>query len=131
MAYITKRIDTKNDLTVFTVTGKVPAGEIIAAIRDFFEAAVTSNVCWDFSESDLSEIKTPDVKLIADLSSKYTYKRPSGKTAIVGTDDFTYGLLRMYEIIKDCSELPILTQAFRSIEEAYEWLTGTRAAGDE
>ena len=54
MGNITKKIDAENDLTVFIVAGKVTADELIAAIHDFYESAVTSNVLWDLtSESSL------------------------------------------------------------------------------
>ncbi len=123
MTQISKIIDTPNDLTVFEVAGKVVAGEIVDAIREFYEDDATSNVIWDFSGGDLLEIRASDVELIASLSAEYAYKRSTGKTAIVGPDDLSYGLLRMYETIKDFNELPFSTKTFRNIEKAYEWLT--------
>jgi hypothetical protein len=126
MAHITKKIDPENDLTVFTTTGKVSAGELVVAIRDFYENAVTSNVFWDFSGSDLSEIRVSDVTRIANLSAEYLDKRTSGKTAIVGPDDLSYGLVRMYKTIKDFNDLPFSTKAFRNVDEAYEWLEGAQ-----
>jgi hypothetical protein len=122
LTHIFKKIDTQNNLTLFSVSGKVSAGEIVAAIRDFYEDGVTANVFWDLTDSDLSEISASDVKHIASLSGEYPDKRASGKTAIVGPDDLSYGLLRMYETIKDFNKLPFSTKAFRNIDEAYEWL---------
>jgi hypothetical protein len=125
MTHITKKIDSENGLTVFTVTGAVSAAEIIEAIRDFYEGTVTSNVIWDFSGSDLFKITAADVKHIANLSANYADRRPSGKTAIVGSDALTYGLLRMYEMIKEFDDLPFFTETFRNADEALKWLTGT------
>ena len=119
---ILKEIIPENDMTVFTVIGKVAAREIVAAIHDFYENDVTSNILWDLNESDLSESISADVERIADLSVQYAGKRPTGKTAIVGSDDFTFGISRMYEITKEIAKLPFKTQAFRDIEAAYEWL---------
>ena len=122
MRKITKKIIPENDLTIFTVVGKVAANEIVAAIHDFYENDVTANILWDLSKSDLSESISADVERIADLSVQYAGKRPTGKTAIVGSDDFTFGISRMYEITKEIAKLPFKTQAFRDIEAAYEWL---------
>jgi hypothetical protein len=40
----------------------------------------------------------------------------------VGSDDLTFGLLRMYELTKKMTELQFETQTFRDIDEAYNWL---------
>jgi len=122
MKKIIKKIDSENDMTVFTVIGKVTANELVAAISDFYENSVTSNILWDLTKSDLSEIRSSDVELITNLSVKYAEKRPSGKTAIVGSDDLTFGISRMYEITKEIVKLPFETQAFRDIDKAFKWL---------
>ena len=109
-------------MTVFTVIGKVTANELVAAISDFYENYVTSNILWDLTKGDLSEIRSSDVELIANLSVKYAEKRSSGKTAIVGSDDLAFGLSRMYEITKELVKLPFETQAFRDIDKAFKWL---------
>jgi hypothetical protein len=126
MKTITKTIDLENDLTVFTVVGKVTANEIAAAISDFYESDVTSNVLWDLNDSDLGQIDSSEVKRIANLSIKYAEKRSSGKTAIVGSADLAFGLSRMYEMTKEFVKLPFETQAFRDTDEAYKWLQSDR-----
>jgi hypothetical protein len=123
MSKIIKKIDSKNNLTVFTVIGKVTANDLIATITDFYESSVTSNVLWNLNKGDLSEISSADVKNIVSLSLKYAEKRSSGKTAIAGgSDDLTFGLSRMYEIIKEGADLSFETQTFRDVKEAYVWL---------
>ena len=122
MKKIIKKIDSENDMTVFTVIGKVTANELVVAISDFYENSVTSNILWDLTKSDLSEIRSSDVELIVNLSVKYAEKRSSGKTAIVGSDDLTFGISRMYEITKEIVKLPFETQAFRDIDKAFKWL---------
>ena len=125
MKKIIKKSDSENDMTVFTVIGKVTANELVAAISDFYEKSVTLNILWDLTKSDLSEISSSDVELIVNLSVKYAEKRSSGKTAIVGSDDLTFGLSRMYELTKEMTELPFETQTFRDIGKAYKWLLST------
>jgi hypothetical protein len=122
MKKIIKKSDSENDMTVFTVIGKVTANELVAAISDFYENSVTSNILWDLTKSDLSEIRSSDVELITNLSVKYAEKRSSGKTAIVGSDDLTFGISRMYEMTKEIAKLPFETKAFRDIDKAFKWL---------
>ena len=122
MKKIAKDIDLENDLTVFTVVGSVTANEIVAAISEFYESDVTSNVLWNLNDSDLSQIDSSDVKVIADLSVKYAEKRSSGRTAIVGSNDLAFGLSRMYEMTKEFVKLPFETKTFRDIDEAFKWL---------
>ena len=122
MKKIIKKIDSENDMTVFTVIGKVTANELVAAISDFHENSVTSNILWDLTKSDLSEIRSSDVELIVNLSVKYAEKRSSGKTAIVGSDDLTFGISRMYEMTKEIAKLTFETKAFRDIDKAFKWL---------
>ncbi|MCP3875060.1 MAG: hypothetical protein GY699_18150 [Desulfobacteraceae bacterium] len=122
MKKIIIKTEPENDLTIFTVIGKVEKNDIKDAICDFYENSVTANVLWDLSKSDLSEIKSSDVKRIADLSNVYADKRPFGKTAIVSSDDLIFGLSRMYELNKDEDNLPFKTRTFRDIDKAYKWL---------
>ncbi len=122
MKKIIIKTEPENDLTIFTVIGKVGKNDIKDAICDFYESSVTANVLWDLSKSDLSEIKSSDVKRIADLSVVYADKRPFGKTAIVSSGDLIFGLSRMYELNKNEDNLPFKTRTFRDIDKAYKWL---------
>lgn len=122
METITKRVEPEHDLTLFIVVGKLTTDELVKTIRDFYESSITLNVIWDLTKSDLSHARTQDVELVAALSADYADKRSSGKTAIVGPDDLTYGLARMYELNKGSTDLPFETQAFRSIDDAYDWI---------
>jgi len=119
---IIKEVHPENDLTVFTVIGKVTAKEIVSAIHDFYENAVTSNILLDLNKSDLSKSISADVERIVNLSVEYAVRRPAGKTALVGSDDFTFGISRMYEMTKESAKLPFQTPAFRDIQAAYQWL---------
>jgi ABC-type transporter Mla MlaB component len=122
MKTISKRVEPENDLTLFFVVGKLTTDELVKAIRDFYDGSITKNVIWDLSRSDLSQISAKDVHQVAALSAEYANRRPSGKTAIIGPDDLTFGLARMYELNKKSLDLPFETQSFRSIDDAYGWI---------
>lgn len=122
METITKRVEPEHDLTLFFVVGKLTANKLVKTIRDFYESSITLNVIWDLTKSDLTQANTQDVELVAALSADYANLRPSGKTAIVGPDDLTFGLARMYELNKNSNDLPFDTRSFRSIDDAYSWI---------
>ena len=122
METITKRVEPENDLTLFVVVGKLTRDELVRTIHDFYESSITLNVIWDLTRCDLSQASTKDVEQVAFLSADYADTRRSGKTAVVGSDDLTFGLARMYELNKNLSNLAFETQSFRTIEEAYNWI---------
>ncbi len=123
MKTIMTHAEPEKNLTCFTINGPVEAAELVETIRWFYEHAVTLNVLWDLTHADLSRISVPDVQQIAALSAEYADRRTDGKTAIVGADDLTFGLARMYEMNKESSNLPFQTETFRTIEDARHWIS--------
>lgn len=121
MKNIVKKVDQKKGLTVYKVTGKVTANELIDTIVSFYREA-TPNVLWDLINSDVSDIKENDIKHIAQTSINSATNRPSGKTALVSLTDLTFGLSKMYEAYKKNRPLPFETKVFRDIEKAYKWI---------
>ena len=73
-------VDSLNDLTVKTVTGKFSADEMIEAIEKFYITQPTKYVIWDFIEADGTQISPKDIETINQTISRYSYKRIGGKT---------------------------------------------------
>ena len=122
MGKIKLKVDSQKDLTVFTVVGEVDSGEILNEIRKFYEGEVTKYILWDLSESDVSKLTSSDVQKIAFTPPEYSKKRIGGKTAMVAPKNITFGLSRMYEMMKENQNLPFPTMSFRTCKEAYKWL---------
>lgn len=122
MGNIQKQVDSQKDLTVYTVLGKISAGQVRRVILKFYEDDVTMKVLWDLSKSDVSSITASEIQGVAFTSRKFASKRKGGKTAIVASENLTFGLTRMYELLTNAQDLPFETQAFRTTEEAYHWL---------
>lgn len=57
---------------------------------------------------------------VATLVKKYYNNSKGFRTAIVGANDFTYGIGRMYQII--CDPSPERVKVLRSVGEALQWL---------
>lgn len=122
MGKITKHTDLDNDLTVYTLIGKVTVDDMGKAIQSFYDGPITIKVLCDLSQSDLSFVHSSDIEYIAHFTKTFAANRLKGKTAVFAPDDFSFGLSRMYELNKEIVNLPFETRSFRSLEAAYEWL---------
>ena len=115
--------DSVLDLTVFTADGMIGADDVATAVETFYRNSVTLNVLWDLSGADVSRIEGSDIERIVSMSVPYGQTRVGGKTAVVATEDLTFGLSRVYEMLKDAEQLPFQTGVFRSMDEARAWLS--------
>ncbi len=122
MADISYYLDEANDLTIYTLTGKVTAAEIKHTIEQFYSGQITKHVLWDLTDSDVSALSKPEVESIAFTPRTATEKRQQGKTAIVAPDDLVYGLSRMYQSLTHLENQPFETRVFRIKDDAMNWL---------
>ncbi|HEY9051286.1 MAG TPA: hypothetical protein VIQ03_07065 [Gammaproteobacteria bacterium] len=122
MAEITKHIDPANDLTSYTVTGKLAAEEVKQVITQFYSGQVTKLVLWDLTNADLSALHKPDIEAIAQTPRTKSQQRIQGKTALVASEDLAFGLSRMYETLTNLEHLPFETHVFRTTTDAMNWL---------
>ena len=122
MGRIDIKLDSEKDLTIITVIGNPGLEEYLKVTKKFYEKEVTKYALIDMSESDVSSVSPTDIQTVAFTPPEYSKKRAGGKTAIVAPKDITFGLSRMYETMKEMQNLPFPTMAFRTQEEAYDWL---------
>ena len=122
MATIETIVDSQNDLSVFTVNGKLTADEIIERVEEYYITHPTKLVLWIMGDVDLSAITREGIERIIQTAKKNTGKRKEGKTAIVGSKDIEYGLARMYEAYTGFENLPYEYKIFKDVDEAKEWL---------
>lgn len=59
---------------------------------------------------------------IAQFTERRAEVRRGGKTAITAPGNLEYGMARMYEILADAYAHPVTIRAFRTREEALQWL---------
>lgn len=111
-----------HDLTVHTMLGEVTGDEIIEKIRSGLDEKQTLFVIWDFSK--VSNIDLPIEKMyqILTIGKKLAELRKTGKTAIVVPQDLGFGLGRMYEAYSEIEMFPTENRAFRTMEQAWQWL---------
>jgi len=102
------------NVTKFLVVGS-PTVEELAAHMEKYYPLVKKAIIWDFSKAETSRFTKVDMKRLSGLSSKLTHHE---RTAIVGSDDLQFGMVRMYEVYAEMDREPVLMMPFRTIEEA-------------
>jgi hypothetical protein len=122
MAPIETSIDYPSDLTIHTVKGDVSAEEIIRRIEEYHSGKVTLRVIWDFSEASIEDSSDEKLRSLLAVAGKYSEVQKGGKAALVSTETFLFGLERMYEILTEIEGSPVEHRAFRSMEDAKEWI---------
>ncbi len=124
MAHFDIKIDKELDLATIRFSGQTSSSDIIDAIQSFYRSELASKVLWDFLESNLSELPSEDITLIIETAKSYSGMRPGGKSALVGSSDLLFGIARMYASLAEVKCHPITNRAFRSRQEALDWLNG-------
>ncbi len=124
MARFQKTIETKDDLTTIIVSGKVSTPELIDALKDFYNDKFTTNLLWDFSGADLTEISMDHLHTLIAFSKSYGHLRKGGKTAIVLSGGYWFGMGRMFETLSVLNQHAVLYNVFKKTDEAKAWLKG-------
>ena len=114
--------DLSKELTVFTATDEMVAHDMIEAIETFYSTEPTRFVIWDLIEARGSSFTSEDIDRIIRIISKHANKRIEGKTVLVVTSDFAYGMSRMYKTKAEHSKIRIDYHVTRSMEDALKWL---------
>jgi hypothetical protein len=126
--HVTSKIDSANELTIFTVEGKVNLEELMVHYIAYYEAPhPTMNVVWDFRLSDgAGTITKENIEEFASVPVRYVDKRSTGKTAHVVRSVLGFGLARMLSSYVEMEGLEIMTEAFKEMDEALEWIDSSK-----
>ena len=115
-------IDHLNDLTVKTVIGRFSADEMLDVIESFYTTQPTKNVIWDFILADGTQISPKDIEIINQTISKYSHKRIGGKTALVVSRDYGFGMSRMHKASAESHGINIKYYITQDMEDAKNWM---------
>lgn len=115
-------IDSKKQLSIYTITGNISDEELAKEVELFYLNDPTPLVLCDFRNSDVSGLSNAFFQRILYISKKYEHKRKLGKTAFVVNDDISFGLGRMYQSYSEIYDLPIVSRIFKDFDEAKDWL---------
>ena len=114
--------ETTDDITTFKVTGKVTASDIIAQAVQYMEGEQTKSSMWDFTKTEKIDIKTLELKGIADSLKRAAKDEIVRKVALVGSKSINIGLGKVFGAFAQMAGLPYTYKPFRNIDEAMKWL---------
>ncbi len=120
------RIDTEKNLVIHTVIKGFgladiePAWRAMLADPDFKSGM---NVLWDFRRGvHTDQFSNADMQKIMSMTAEHIRQRGAQyKLALLASRELYFGLSRMFEAYGD--DIPIDIHAFRSLDEALDWLT--------
>ena len=75
---------------------------------------------WDLREADLSPLDSEDLRQIAAFSSALRGERGNARVAAVSSEDLSFGITRMYEVVGEVAHLQF--KAFRDFDQAVAWV---------
>jgi hypothetical protein len=110
------------DLVVFHASGPVTRDDILATVREYYPERVAKHIIWDFTPDGIETLTTEDMKAIATEVKATPTRRVGGRTAYVGSENFTYTLTCMYTAVATMAQIPVEYSVFRKISEAREWI---------
>ena len=115
-------IDDSKNLTIFTLTGVVTLDDILKQVEKYYSGKTTLYAIWDISEADVSNISNEDIANIAEFGLKFAGARRGGKSAFIASEDFGYGISRVFGAVSELKNMPIEISSFRNINDAKKWL---------
>ena len=122
MAPIKTSVDNENNLAVHTVKGPVKVEEIAGKIEEYHTGEPAKFAIWDFTAADLTNFSNEQLRSLVDVGKRFAERRAGGKTALVVPHDLAFALGRMWESHAKLESFAVENRAFRSIEEAKNWL---------
>ena len=128
---ITFRIDKESGVVCTTIDGYVSTDEIIEGLRNIMnhpDFRPGLNGIADLRNSDLNTFSA-DVKRIAELLVEYRDKTGPSRTAVLVSNDVTFGMTRVFQVFAEQSSVE--TAIFRDMEEAVQWLGVGNASADK
>lgn len=124
MAEIQTTIDREQDLTVQTVKGELTSRELLDALASYYAGEPTRNILWDLTEAKLERLTSSEVRALAQATVQYAHQRVGGKTALVLSSAFAYGMGRMFDQSRNVSGAPVDHMSFLDRAAALAWLGG-------
>ena len=115
-------VDRGKQLTTFTASGDLTSKEQIDALSEYYRSDPTKNLVWDFRGVTGDRVTSNELRQVILFAKKHENLRSGGKTALVTSTDLDFGLGRMADAIAELEGLPWKIRAFRTMEEAMEWL---------
>src|SRR6185369_5275864 len=110
-----------DDIMVFRAIGTLSYDELVETIKTCYPQ-VTRHILWDLRDCDLTGITSNQFMMLPAIAKSFTANNKDGKSAYVGTDTVSYGLLSSYLVMAEVQGIKYSYNVFRTLESAAEWL---------
>ncbi len=110
------------NMSIRKVIGIPTTKELVNALESYYASRPTKYILWDLSQANLNRLTAEDLKALVKAVKKFSHVRAGGKTAIVVSDDVSFGMGRMLEVFMELQNIPFQLRVFRDFSSASEWL---------
>lgn len=120
--------DQRRGFLKITVTGEIVPEElnaVFSSIRESKEYPVNIEALWDLRQADFETVDEALLKRIIAIRSRYQ-DRSDMKAAFITSDELSYGVSRMYEVLSGF-EIKRNIRIFMSYAEGERWLLENRS----
>jgi hypothetical protein len=124
MAAISTKVE--DQIVINSFIGEITVDGVMHYVQENIEDWIGKPVLWEVSKASFSNISTEEWKKFPRNLGPLSEKRKGSKTALVASEDFPFGMLRMFEILAENEKLAIQFQTFRDINKAKAWLLSSR-----
>lgn len=103
----------------YGILGDKDALETSMVFEDKNYSAGMNELCF-YTKVEEIRVSTGNVSKAKDLISRYDEMRKGINVALVGSTNLSYGLCRMYQMLR--GNAPYTIEVFRDLEDAFKWL---------
>ena len=114
-------VEQLGEIMFFRAIGTLSYDELVETIETCYPL-VTRHILWDLRDCDLTGITSNQFMMLPGIATSFMVNRNGGKSAYVGTDTISYGLLSTYVVIAEIQGIRYSYNVFRTLEAAMEWL---------
>ena len=114
-------VEQLGEIMFFRAIGSLSYDELVETIETCYPL-VTRHILWDLRDCDLTGITSNQFMMLPAIAKSFTVNSKDGKSAYVGTDTVSYGLLSTYVVIAEIQGIRYSYNVFRTFEAALEWL---------
>ena len=121
---VNTEVDVNKNLVIHHLTEKISVNTITETIENTLsnpQYKIGMDAIWVIEEGSDLDVSSEDTQRISDFARKaFDQNGVSYKLALVASDDFAYGMTRVYEGWSN--DRPIKIHTFRKFEDAIEWI---------
>jgi hypothetical protein len=114
--------DETENLIIYTVIGLAEEDEMHRALESQSECGPTFHIMWDMSLADVAHVTPEILRRFVKRAAQLGDRRKGGRTAVIAPKDLQFGMARMSEVYNEMESAPFSFRAFRSRDEALQWL---------